>query len=141
MATWILMDAICNQWQDDEYLEALRWNCEFVVVACASPYQWNHNALGLSPGRLNANGVDPNRNYPQGWAGGSDVPGSTDYRGPSPLSEIECQAVYNLLKEEYTHGAIAFDFHTFVGSSVPYDIAWVIAPSKTNNQAQAFARL
>lgn len=141
MATWILMDAICNQWENDEYLQALRWNCEFVVVACASPYQWNQNALGLSPGRKNINGVDPNRNWPQGWANGSDDPTSQQYRGPSVLSEIECQHVYNLLQQEFVRGAIAFDFHTFVGSTVPYDIAWVIAPNKVNPQAQAFSRI
>ncbi|MDM1294308.1 hypothetical protein HX021_08350 [Sphingobacterium sp. N143] len=141
MAAWILMDAICNQWKDDEFLEALRWNCEFVVVACASPYQWNQNALGLSPGRKNLNGVDPNRNYPVGWAGGSDNPSDQDYRGPSPLSEIETQAVSALLQAEFVTGAIAFDFHTFVNSTTdPKDISWVITTQKTNPSAQAWAR-
>lgn len=141
IATWILMDAICKQWRDDEFLEAMRWNCEFVVVACASPYQWQQNTLGLSPGRKNINGVDPNRNYPIGWSGGSSNPSDVDYRGTAPLSEIETQAVASLLSSEYVEGSIALDFHTFVNSPTePYDISWVITTPKTNPAAQAFAR-
>lgn len=100
MATYIMMEAICNEWKNDEFLETMRWNFEFVVIPVAGPYQWIQNTAGLSAGRKNINGVDPNRNFETGWSGGSDDPNSTSYRGPSPFSEIETQAIRDLATAE-----------------------------------------
>jgi carboxypeptidase T len=47
-------------------------------------------------------GVDPNRNYPYEWGcdyGSSGDPGSDTYRGPSPGSEPEVQAMMTLINE------------------------------------------
>src|SRR5690606_18884758 len=48
---------ICENWQNDEYLETLRWNVDFIIIPAANPY-----AL---PGglRTNANNVDLARNF------------------------------------------------------------------------------
>lgn len=46
-------------------------------------------------------GIDPNRNYGNGWGGpgaGSD-PGTQSYRGPGPFSEPETQAVWEFSRE------------------------------------------
>ncbi|MEQ6901901.1 M14 family zinc carboxypeptidase [Nocardioides sp. YIM 152588] len=48
-----------------------------------------------------ADGVDPNRNYPEHWGydeeGSSSIPSSQTYRGPSAASEPETQAMMKLL--------------------------------------------
>lgn len=51
--------------------------------------------------RKNAEGVDLNRNYADHWGetGSSGDPGSATYRGPSPLSEPESQAIADLMDE------------------------------------------
>jgi hypothetical protein len=47
--------------------------------------------------RTNAHGVDLNRNFATNWQyGGSTDPTSDTYRGPSPLSEPESQALENV---------------------------------------------
>jgi hypothetical protein len=54
-------------------------------------------------------GVDPNRNYPEHWnwddEGSSSLGSSETYRGPSPASEPETQAMINLYDE------VDFTFH------------------------------
>lgn len=54
--------------------------------------------------RKNANGVDVNRNFEEGWggSGSSGDPSSPVYRGPSPLSEPESQAIDGVLEGENT---------------------------------------
>jgi hypothetical protein len=56
---------------------------------------WRKNARG-------GYGVDLNRNYPAGWNkcnGSSGFKGSSTYRGPSPASEPETQAMMKFIKE------------------------------------------
>lgn len=56
-----------------------------------------------------ADGVDPNRNYPNHWGydneGSSDIPSSETYRGPSEASEPETQALKGLID------SVGFAFH------------------------------
>jgi hypothetical protein len=55
-------------------------------------------------------GVDLNRNYPVGWQDGVSDPASPVYRGPSPFSEPETQAMMNFVSEHnFTH---AISFHS-----------------------------
>lgn len=58
-------------------------------------------------------GVDLNRNYPQGWengCAGSTNPSSNTYKGPSPASEAETQALIAL--SESRRFAKVIDFHS-----------------------------
>ena len=49
--------------------------------------------------RKNANGVDLNRNFANGWSNsGSTNPDSDQYRGPAPLSEPESQTLVNVFE-------------------------------------------
>ncbi|HET8951703.1 MAG TPA: M14 family zinc carboxypeptidase [Solirubrobacteraceae bacterium] len=57
----------------------------------------------------NADGVDPNRNYPEHWKydeeGSSKIISSQTYRGPGPASEAETQAIMGLSER------IGFEFN------------------------------
>lgn len=62
---------------------------------------WQGNTMWRKNTR-NGHGVDLNRNYPFGWNGCNGSSGSTsadDYRGPSPASEPETQALMGLVEK------------------------------------------
>jgi murein tripeptide amidase MpaA len=58
-------------------------------------------------------GVDPNRNYEFGWggAGASPVSSTNLYRGPSPASESEVQAIQTLLGSH--HFVAGISYHSY----------------------------
>jgi len=71
---------------------------------------WNENRWN----RVNARGVDLNRNYPVGFAlscGGSTAKGSETYRGEKPFSEVETQTMQAFQKE--FNFAKLMDFHSY----------------------------
>lgn len=53
-------------------------------------------------GRVNARGVNLNRNGNTAWDAFAIGSGTTEYKGPKPYSEAESRALYNLI---YTHNA------------------------------------
>lgn len=62
---------------------------------------WDGNSMWRKNTR-NGHGVDLNRNYPYGWNscnGSSASTGAQDYRGTSPASEPETQAMMNMVAE------------------------------------------
>lgn len=103
------------------------------------------NPDGLIPGHLtrkNGNGVDLNRNYPFKWNtvpdGSSGDPESEYFRGKSPASEPETQAVMNLANQEKFIFSISF--HTNATKVlVPYTIPGALDP--TLNLGWDFAKL
>lgn len=70
----------------------LRSNYTFSVIPALNPFAINNQQ------RKNANGVDLNRNFPNGWIL-TDVESET-YGGSEPLSEVESQLIYNILESE-----------------------------------------
>lgn len=75
-------------------------------------YRWQRKNM-----RKNGNGtvgVDLNRNYAWGWGGegSSGNPASSTYRGPSPFSEPESQAVRDFLTTR-PNIRIVISYHTF----------------------------
>ncbi len=93
----------------DPNVTALVNQVEWYLVAVANPdgyeFTWNGDRMWRKNRRLNANGtigIDTNRNWGYGWGsdnGSSGSPSSLTYRGPSPFSEPETQALRDLIIE------------------------------------------
>ena len=86
------MNQICNNWSNNDLLETLRWEVDFIVVPVVNVYGFDNNT------RKNANGVDLARNFTTRWSLGSD-PLAETYGGPTPLSELEAQYVDAIMSE------------------------------------------
>lgn len=74
--------------------------------------------------RVNARGIDLNRNYPVGFdmqCGGSATKGSETYRGEQPFSEVETQVMKAFQKE--MNFAKLLDFHSY-SQEVRHGYAW-----------------
>jgi hypothetical protein len=81
-------------------------------------------------GRTNMHGVDLNRNFVYNWGTGSSSPGSETYRGPSPASEPETQAV-RYAQQKY-NPKVYFNLHTgmhMIGYSAKNSAASTIGTS------------
>jgi len=105
MAVWDMyqmMKLICESWQTDENLEALRWESVIYVMPCATPYVVEKNT------RVNYNGVNINRNCPTSeWAVAGE--GTDDYTGPSAACEYETQLFMHYLDAIKPH--VYIDHH------------------------------
>jgi hypothetical protein len=109
-----LMNHYIARWRaNDKSVKKLLKSTElwFLLVANPDGYQYTFDAERLWRKNLRDNdengqvgpndGVDPNRNFPRHWGwddeGSSPIPSSFTYRGPSPGSEPETQAMTGLL--------------------------------------------
>lgn len=119
-ALYNTMKLICEQWQDSEALEFLRWNAHFIVIPIISPSGYRKFT------RANSNGVDLNRNYTASWENGDSNPSLPTYRGPEPLSEPEAVICDNIMKNEDL--TFVIDYHNF---HVPAESSfnWIIGSS------------
>ena len=125
---WVLynlMKLICEKWQTDEALEFLRWNVEFVICPVISPSGYRNFT------RINANGVDLNRNFDADWENGTSDKSNTTYRGDAPMSEPESIVCDNIIKRENPNFVI--DFHNFHAQSTPTSFNWIIGYSDKIN--------
>ena len=113
----------------------------FVPIANPDGYVYNQTTNPDGGGNWRKNrrnnvgsfGVDLNRNYDYGWgnnSGSSNDPTSETYRGPSPGSEPETQAIKNFIAQ--INPKISFSMHSYAGrylnpygyndSTISYDI-------------------
>lgn len=91
----------------DEILSFLRRNVTFEVIPVLNPWGFDHND------RKNANQVDLNRNFPQGFMNITDVE-SEIYSGTKPFSETETQILKKFI-EENTDAQVILDYHNIWG--------------------------
>jgi len=139
-----LLNLFVDQWRaGDEKTMRLLHNNElwFIVVSNPDGYQYTFDTERLWRKNLRdndgdgtvttADGVDPNRNYPEHWGydeeGSSSIISSETYRGPSAASEAETQAVIAL------YDRVDFAFHVnyhSTGEWLLYPEGWQVgAPS------------
>jgi len=112
------------RWLADSAPPALLGSRDVWVIPVENPdgyqYTFTDDRLWRKNRRLNGDGtygVDPNRNYPAFWGvddlGSSQTPGTETYRGPSPASEPETQAIIAF------HAAhppvVSLSYHTYSG--------------------------
>ncbi len=112
---------------------------EMYFIPCLNPdgYVYNEQTDPFGGGLWRKNrrdngdgtfGVDLNRNYGEGWGtddiGSSPNPGSQVYRGPSPFSEPETQAIRDFCNDHQFR--LALNNHTF-GNLLVYP--WGYEPS------------
>jgi murein peptide amidase A len=71
--------------------------------------------------RLNARGVDLNRNFASGWKP-IGAPGNLEYSGPRPFSEPETRLARRLVRE--LRPAATIWFHQYRGGRHPFVRAW-----------------
>lgn len=114
--TYEMMHQIAENWKSSPILEYLRWNFEIVLIPMVNVYGIDNISDPVTfNGKINANGVDINRNYPVGWA--SSEPGTIGYGGTEPLTEIESKAIYDYLNNNDI--AFAIDYHNFSSQTKP----------------------
>jgi len=114
-------DYLTANYGTDSRVTSLLDQVEFVIIPVANPdgydYTWNGDRLWRKNRAMvdgSAQGVDPNRNWPDHWndGGSSTDPSDDTFMGPSAASEPEVQA----LMAAYTatpNIILACDFHSF----------------------------
>lgn len=118
-------ETLCNSWQDNPLLDAIRWNAELIIVPVVNPHGLDGRYDSQVWARQNANGVDINRNFPAGWFESS--PGTGTYGGEAPLTEPETQAVWALMQEVAPRAVFGSDFHNFsTNEPQPWGFFWEI---------------
>ncbi|MGO2672665.1 MAG: M14 family zinc carboxypeptidase [Psychrobacter celer] len=117
LATYLMMEQVCNNWQSDKLLEALRFNVDFIIIPVSNP---SGRDLGT---RKNINGVDINRSFPEGFGWQTTDPESPYYGGAVPMQELESQYISQILTEN-PNIDICYDFHNFGGTGRDYYI-WI----------------
>jgi len=120
----MLIEYLASNYGTDPTITYLLDNREIYVVPVVNPdgSLYNESTYPSGGGMWRKNrrdngdgsyGVDPNRNYPYEWvgSGSSTDPSSDVYRGPSPGSEPEVQALMSLVN---SHAFItAQSFHSY----------------------------
>lgn len=109
-----LFTHLCRDWQGNEFLSFLHWNCRIVVIPVAVPYSYiDKNNSPTVNGRCNSNGVNINRNFYAGntWSYMPEDVGGPNYKGTSALSEIETKYIQRVLLEN-ADAIAGFSWHT-----------------------------
>jgi len=120
----------------------------FVLVANPDGYQYTFDGDRLwrknlrdndGDGQItNADGVDPNRNFDNHWnydeEGSSSLLSSETYRGPSPASEPETQAMQGLLLR--IKPKFLVNYHSF-GPYILYPQGWQVGTPDADNPIYA----
>ena len=111
-AWYYFMKDLCENWETDSRLRDIRENIEIIFTPVANPHAYQNGI------RANANGVDINRNFGQGWTLGTV--GDPFYGGTAPFSEIETRFVRNMIQSN-PDALIYIDFHTNGSTGDKYD--------------------
>ena len=106
-ALYYFFKDVCEKWKENEVLDYLRWNLNFIVVPIVNPWGFDNKD------RRNGRQVDLNRNFDLNWTLGT--PGSNTYGGTAPFSEKESQYIRDLINAN-KNAIFHCDFHTTGGT-------------------------
>ncbi len=116
-----IIDYLLTNYDKDEKVKNWIDNFEILIIPVINPdgfeYTINYDRMWRKNRVINydgSRGVDINRNYGYKWGisdGSSSVPSSEIYRGKSPFSELECQAIRELVYENPP--AMTLSYHSF----------------------------
>lgn len=115
---------VCEIWDTNTSLENLKYNVEYIVIPVLNTSGWDVHE------RVNANGVDLNRNFPvEGWSAGD--PTTTTWGGNAPASENETQYVMQII-DDNPNIDLLIDFHNYHGTDSTTTFLWLV----TNRQIE-----
>ncbi|WP_335871972.1 M14 family zinc carboxypeptidase [Bacillus sp. 2205SS5-2] len=129
LSTYLLIKQMCEKWNTDPLLEALRFNVKFIIIPVANPSGWNAFT------RTNVNGVDINRNFPFEWVQGTS--GTSTYGGSAPLSELETQYIKSVF-DNHKDINFMYDFHNYHTESNGNYFLWI--PTASGSYVQHMAQ-
>lgn len=119
------IEYLCQNYGMNAQVDSVINYRELFVLPCSNPdgYCYNEQIAPTGGGQWRKNrrnnggsyGVDLNRNYAWQWGydnvGSSGSPSSDTYRGPSPASEPETQAICNYINTR--HIALSHSYHSY----------------------------
>src|SRR5699024_5904547 len=100
-AIYNLVNLLTHHWHESKMLEFLRFNVDFKIIPLTNPDGFD------SMSRMNANGIDLNRDFPANWV---NITGGSSNNGDAPLSQPESQIIYNWLSN-HQDAVLGIDFH------------------------------
>lgn len=125
-----ITDHILTNYGSDDRVTAIVDNSELYIILVANPdgYVYTHEVdrTWRKNRRNNGNGtfgVDLNRNFDWLWSSGNQNTNSFDYRGESPNSEPETQALIDWIEDHRGGLAACLNYHTY-GQLVMYNWAY-----------------
>jgi hypothetical protein len=135
MTNMYIADQLVQNYGADAGITAMVDDLIFYIIPIVNPdgyeYSWNAVRNWRKNRRNNGDGtfgVDLNRNWPFAWGGASSSSSTSNdlYRGPSPASEPETQALTAFL---YAHPEIIshVDFHSY-GQLILYEYGHITNP-------------
>lgn len=127
LTAYLMFEQMMNNWKSSKLLEVLRNNVEFLIIPVCNPSGYNKYT------RKNDNGVDLNRNFPDGFGWQSTDPSSPYYGGASPLDQLESQYIVRIFNENPDID-VMYDFHNFNGTSAASHPHLVWIPAYTGAQ-------
>ncbi|XP_055843286.1 carboxypeptidase B-like [Episyrphus balteatus] len=142
-----IMDNLLSNWSTlPKYLTSKTWYIMPVMNPDGYMYSRKHSRLWRKnrskTNRQSCRGVDLNRNFDINWKGpGSSTNACSDtYRGASPGSELETQAVVKFLSRRTKNLGAYLTFHSY-GEMIVYPWAYKKAKVRDHKELQAAAQL
>ena len=118
-----------NDWKTNDSLASIKANMEFRWIPIANPYGFNNHQ------RVNARGVDPNRNFSHNWDAET-----ASTKGSHPYSEIETRLLRDWMVTN-NDADFFIDFHNF--SKEKPDLSYIdtMSPELQNIYTSLIRRL
>ena len=119
-----LVNLLTHHWHENKMLEFLRFNVDLKIIPLTNPDGFD------SETRMNANGIDLNRDFPADWV---NITSGSSTNGDAPLSQPESQIIYNWLSN-HQDAVLGIDYHNSLYDASLEFACW--AGTLTENNAK-----